>query len=127
MRPGYVYLLVHPATPEWVKVGHTRDLDARLTGYQTSDPLRRFQYAAAVFVENARAAETEVLAELCGLAEEQRCEWFRMRVGEALKHLRRITEGTDINPMGDDQWTSEQSSLTQTCYATKPPQPQNTR
>lgn len=58
---GILYIISNPAYPEYIKVGLTRDLKARLLTYQTYDPLRRFEVIKSVFVENVSHVEKYLL------------------------------------------------------------------
>lgn len=61
---GFVYLVVNPAWPGWVKVGRTNNPDKRLGQYQTATPRRDFEFAAVVWFPDHYKAEREMLARL---------------------------------------------------------------
>jgi len=92
LSSGYLYLLHHPATPGWLKVGHTYDTDRRLSNYQTGDPYRRYVYAATVWFDDRVVAEKLALLDLEAEAEERRGEWFYIEPLRALRVLERIRE-----------------------------------
>lgn len=63
-REGMVYLAANPCWPNYLKVGMTIDLDARLDSYQTYDPFKRFYVKHYEFCLDRRTAEKELLQEL---------------------------------------------------------------
>jgi hypothetical protein len=58
---GFVYLISNSAFPEWIKVGITKNLEKRLSTYQTYDPLRRYIVEKYSFVEDSRYIEKLLL------------------------------------------------------------------
>lgn len=82
-KEGFVYLVTHPCFDGWVKGGMTIDYELRLSTYNTSDPLGRFEYSALAWVQDRRQAERLLLGALQEIASDTRGEWFRMPVTEA--------------------------------------------
>lgn len=64
LRGGYIYVVVNPSYPGWLKVGCTVDLNKRLQTYQTSDPHRAFEFRFKRFVPDRRIAERMLIEEL---------------------------------------------------------------
>lgn len=60
---GLIYLVSNPIFPNMYKIGMTRDLNKRLSQYQTSDPYRRYKVEHYKFVEDARSEERKYLKE----------------------------------------------------------------
>ena len=83
-REGFVYLVINPCFPGWVKAGMTIDYELRLGTYNTSDPLSRFEYMELAWTPDRRGAERQLMSALQPLAAEKRGEWFRMLPEEAL-------------------------------------------
>jgi hypothetical protein len=84
---GFIYLLVNPAFPEWVKVGKTIDTKRRLRNYQTGDPFRLYRLVK-VWPTPDRHRD-EALAELYleWGAVDQQGEWFRTTAEQAIRLL----------------------------------------
>lgn len=89
--PGYVYAIISPAYPGYVKLGHTKSLGKRLVTMNTASPYRDFSVAHAVFVERRVSAERQLLAECRGLRVEG-TEWFRMHWQDARAHMIRLAK-----------------------------------
>lgn len=58
---GVVYVIANPAFPDYLKIGITKNLQKRLSSYQTYDPYRQFTVIKTIFVANIRNAETQLL------------------------------------------------------------------
>ena len=86
-REGFVYLVTHPCFEGWVKAGMTIDYELRMAAYNVSDPLSRFELAAARWMPSRREAEQRLLAELSEHAQEVRGEWVRMELATAKESL----------------------------------------
>lgn len=86
-REGFVYLVTHPCFEGWVKAGMTIDYELRMAAYNISDPLSRFELAAARWTPARREAERRLLAALREHAQEVRGEWVRMELATAKESL----------------------------------------
>lgn len=87
-RKGYVYAIVNPAWPDWVKVGMAIDVDDRCNGYQTSSPFRDYEILYSCYVSDRRKAERASHKRAEKLALERSGEWFKIDhalVREAIK------------------------------------------
>lgn len=73
---GFVYLIVNPRFPGWVKVGQTKNVEARLRQYNTGDPWRAYRVLVAVPTVNRRHAEWLAHTRLKRLGYDRRSEWF---------------------------------------------------
>ena len=71
----------------------TIDYEQRLSTYNTSDPLSRFEYAELAWVPDRRNAERVLLAALQEITDETRGEWFRSDVQDALRVFRELKLG----------------------------------
>lgn len=60
-KEGLVYLIANPAWADYLKIGMTIDLNARIKSYQTYDPFQRFYVKNYEFCIDRRAAEKELL------------------------------------------------------------------
>lgn len=58
---GFVYITSNPAFPGTVKVGITKDINARLATYQTYDPTRSYKIEHYEFFEDVRSKEKKML------------------------------------------------------------------
>ena len=75
-KRGFVYVIHHPAFPDFVKIGRAFNPESRLRGYQTCCPHRRYRIYAAIYFEDCHFAEHEIHARLneCRAAG----EWFEI-------------------------------------------------
>lgn len=83
---GWLYVITNPSWPDWVKIGVTRDLSARLSTYNTGSPYPEVDYRffSYIFHENARFIEKEIhtsLSDLTGNSHSN--EWYRMKPDDA--------------------------------------------
>lgn len=110
MARGYVYVLKNPSMPGMVKVGHTRDLAARLDSLsgETAAPVP-FEFVRAVRVDDPRSLEAEMHRRLARHRVRARREFFlaepaavarllsergRARGGRVIRRLPRTGAGT---------------------------------
>jgi hypothetical protein len=75
-KRGFVYVITHPAFSDYVKVGRAFDPDARLRGYQTGCPLRRYKLYDQTYFEDCHFAEREIHERLSHCRAEG--EWFHI-------------------------------------------------
>ena len=75
---GFVYLMVNPKFPGWVKIGKTQDYNSRLSTYQTGDPYRAYDMKQRIEVENRHTAELEYHSHFESISEERSYEWFKI-------------------------------------------------
>lgn len=88
IESGLIYIISNPAFPGYYKVGITRDIEKRLSAYQTCDPLRRYKVEHFVFCLNARAEEKRILDDFS--VNIVQGEWVNIETG--LKILHKIKE-----------------------------------
>jgi hypothetical protein len=96
MKEGYVYAIVNDAWPEWVKIGKAIDAEDRLSGYQTSSPMRDYKLVHSVYFEDRNVAERKAhtLAALKTTHpwnKHENGEWFKLTDAEAIEILKEIT------------------------------------
>lgn len=80
---GFVYLVVNPGFPGWVKVGKTADPVRRLSRYQTGDPKRAFEFARLQHSEDISKAEWLAHQRLKALGYLKSGEWFEVGLAVA--------------------------------------------
>ena len=80
--PGFIYGVVHPKFPGYVKIGRTNNVRARLAQYNTGCPKRRYQLAFAVECLDAFRAEIEAHTRLDGFRMAG-TEWFAVHPTDA--------------------------------------------
>jgi len=96
IKEGYVYAIVNDAWPEWVKIGKALDAEDRLSGYQTSSPMRDYKLVHSVYFEDRNVAEKKAhtLAALKTTHpwnKHDNGEWFKLTDAEAIEILKEIT------------------------------------
>lgn len=75
-KRGFVYVITHPAWPEYCKVGRAFDPESRLRGYQTGCPNRAYRLRYAAYFPDCVAAEKLIHDTLADYRAEG--EWFRI-------------------------------------------------
>lgn len=58
---GFVYLVINPSYPGWIKVGQTSDYEGRLATYQTASPHADYKMIKIKWVEDRRPVEQHIL------------------------------------------------------------------
>ena len=96
--PGFIYVLENPTTPGYSKVGRAANLASRLRGYNLSDPLKRFTYAAVFQVTDTHLAEFCAHEALRGYR--HRGEWFAMHPVDASAIIEQVLADTGLIRMG---------------------------
>jgi len=95
IKEGYVYAIVNAAWPEWVKIGKALDAEDRLSGYQTSSPMRDYKLIHSVYFEDRNKAETKahkIAATKASLAWDKSSngEWFCMTDDQAIDTIKDV-------------------------------------
>lgn len=96
---GFVYLVVHPRFPGWIKVGSTTNPERRLRGYQTGDPERSYRMLATVPTPDRLTTEWLAHTRLTSLGYLRRGEWFEVGPSVALRTIQRAAAETEDNPL----------------------------
>jgi len=91
-KDGYVYAIINPAWPNWVKIGMAIDAEDRLNGYQTSSPMRDYELIHSVYFKNRSKAERKA-HKLAEKIAERKGEWFNITNKQAIKVIREVSDG----------------------------------
>jgi len=91
-KDGYVYAIINPAWPNWVKIGMAVDAEDRLNGYQTSSPMRDYELIHSVYFKNRSKAERNA-HKLAEKIAERKGEWFNINNKQAIKVLEEVSDG----------------------------------
>ena len=86
---GYVYVMINPAFPGWVKVGSAVSMSDRENSYQTGDPFRQYKMYGGVFTEDRVQLERKCHEHCERSAQERRGEWFKINEVHALNIIRK--------------------------------------
>lgn len=86
---GYLYGIVHPSWPGYVKIGKARSPRHRLNTYQTGDPHRRYSLAWAIHTPAYHHAEWFIHEHLLGLRVGN-TEWFQLHPDDAFNLVRSL-------------------------------------
>ena len=89
---GWIYVLTHPSFPDWIKIGKTRNLNSRLSSYNTGTPNSKKHYKFEYFFpekeiphHNAIGVEQSIHRELRPFQNPgDTREWYQMTVKEAI-------------------------------------------
>jgi len=92
IKEGYVYVIVNPAWPDWVKIGMAIDAEDRCNGYQTGSPHRDYALKYAIETDDRRTLEQAAHREASKLASESKGEWFKLDVETAIEILNNLRE-----------------------------------
>ena len=92
IKDGYVYAIINPAWPNWVKIGMAIDAEDRLNGYQTSSPMRDYELIHSVYFKNRSKAERNA-HKLAGKIAKRKGEWFNINNKQAIKVLEEVSDG----------------------------------
>ena len=76
LTPGFVYVVSHPLMSPWIKVGHSRDPDRRLSTYNTGCPKRSYKLEGYQYFEDRKAVEDDVHLRLDQEGFSRKSEWF---------------------------------------------------
>ncbi len=86
----WVYVISNPAWKGWVKIGMAVDVNKRLLNYQTCSPFRDYKVEFVVPVTDIKVAESTAHERASWIAEEEKCEWFKMPLDSAIEVVRSI-------------------------------------
>lgn len=101
---GYVYAIVNDAWPDWVKLGCAKNVDDRLTSYQTYSPFRDYRVIAKIWCDERYKKEKEMqkvfqeFSSMRGVTDsvDRKFEWFKIDRLLAIKLLNyQIQENDD--------------------------------
>ena len=92
IKEGGVYIVTNKAWPDWVKIGMAIDAEDRLNGYQTSSPYRDYTLEYKVYSNNRRESEKEAHTKAAVVCMDNKGEWFKMSVKEAITILDNLNE-----------------------------------
>lgn len=79
IKSGFLYVISNPAFEKLFKIGITKDLNSRLSTYQTCDPFRRFKIEHYLFCPDVAYIEKTILDMYKVHAAEG--EWVRAETG----------------------------------------------
>lgn len=110
LKHGFVYVISNPAWQEWVKVGHSRDPERRLSSYNTGCPDRDYTLNGYVYFENRIEAEQTIHQSLEDGNFSRKGEWFNCPTQYVLTKLGDLDEA--LNSGHRDNGTKEPESRT---------------
>ena len=84
---GHVYLVTNPAWPDWVKIGMSADIQARIDAYQTYSPAKDYIIADSVVVDDRRFSENLAHRRASDIARNSSGEWFELDLNNAIDIL----------------------------------------
>ena len=96
VKDGYVYAIVNPAWPEWVKIGMAIDAEDRCSGYQTSSPFRDYEILYSCYVKDRRKAERACHDQAETVASERSGEWFKVGHGLVKQVIEEVSSNYHI-------------------------------
>ena len=92
-----MYAISNPAWPEWVKIGKAIDADDRLSGYQTSSPMRDYKLIYSVPFKDRNTAERNAHLLASNKASQPwekgiNGEWFKLTHEQAIEVLKETAD-----------------------------------
>jgi hypothetical protein len=84
---GYLYIIINPAYPDWVKVGTTLNLENRLHTYQTGSPFRDYKILYSLYHPEYLQAEKRIKETMRYFAKSIRNEWYEVDIHIAKTRL----------------------------------------
>ena len=78
MQYGYLYIISNESFPGYIKFGSTKDLNKRLSQYQTASPFRNYVIEYSVYHPNYIEAERKFKDNLKYFATRIKNEWYEM-------------------------------------------------
>jgi hypothetical protein len=88
---GYVYAMINPSFPGWVKVGCAFNCEDRLKSYQTGDPHREYKMCTKRQFSDRQIAEKIVHSKLTPLSENRKGEWFEIDLSIVKSIINNVT------------------------------------
>ena len=76
LTPGFVYVMSHPLMSPWIKIGHTRNPDRRLSTYNTGCPKREYKLEGYEYFEDRKEVENNIHSRLDDEGIQRKNEWF---------------------------------------------------
>jgi len=86
--PGWVYIVVNPLFPDWVKIGCTKNHNQRRRSFQTYAPEDYDMVDKHHSTELCYRDEQKVHEKLESLGIEKRREWFKMSIEDAKRRIK---------------------------------------
>jgi hypothetical protein len=87
---GWIYLIENEEFGGWIKCGMTSNIKSRLSQYNCSDPLSRFNVIVSKKVKNKRKAEIELISVIKNNALISNGEWFKIDKEQAIEIFDKI-------------------------------------
>jgi predicted GIY-YIG superfamily endonuclease len=87
MDGGYLYIITNDSFPGWIKVGISKDLNARLNHYQTGSPHRNYKLIYSIRHPLYLEAEKKIKDTLKPFAKSIRNEWYEVDITMAKHRL----------------------------------------
>ena len=75
---GYVYAIINPAWPDWVKIGKAFSHNDRLNNYQTCSPFRDYNVLTYIYTYDRHNKEKQLHDIFSNKALERKGEWFKI-------------------------------------------------
>ena len=91
LTPGFVYVISHPLMSPWIKVGHSRDPDRRLSTYNTGCPKRAYKLEGYEYFEDRKVVENNIHSRLDKEGFSRKSEWFKCPSQHVLNILEEIS------------------------------------
>tara|TARA_R110000751_G_scaffold246494_1_gene346426 strand:+ start:37 stop:693 length:657 start_codon:yes stop_codon:yes gene_type:complete len=96
---GFVYVISHPKFSPWLKVGHSRDPERRLSGYNTGCPNREFKLEGYLYFENRKIAERNIHSLLEDQGFLKKGEWFNCSTKYVLDMLEKVDDQVEATKL----------------------------
>jgi len=78
IKEGFVYIIINPSYPEWIKAGMSFDYEKRLNIYNQYDPESKYSIISLRWTADRRLAESNLLKLLASHSKDRKGEWFKI-------------------------------------------------
>jgi hypothetical protein len=78
IKEGFVYIIINPSYPEWIKAGMSIDYEKRLNVYNQYDPESKYSIISLRWTADRRRSDQNLLDLLAKISIDRKGEWFKI-------------------------------------------------
>jgi len=93
IKKGYIYIIIHPLYPNWIKIGNTVNPEMRLKSYQTGDPTRSYRMYFKEEINNVNYIEDYFKINVISNG----YEWFKIKKEKAKNIILKLIKEIESN------------------------------
>tara|TARA_X000001036_G_C20263416_1_gene637152 strand:- start:78 stop:608 length:531 start_codon:yes stop_codon:yes gene_type:complete len=88
-KSGWLYIGYHPDFPGWAKIGHTNNLNNRVSTYRTNYPDNKFRFDSYFWTSSRKKAEHQAKTEAKKNYTNGNGEWYRISLKQSEKLIKK--------------------------------------